>query len=493
MSQSRRIAKNTLILVLSNVITLFMGLFYTSYTTRYLGVENYGIISIALAWVGIYGPLMDMGLGQLVIRDVSRDPSLIDKYIFNMAALKILITPFIIILVVLAANFLNKGDSATISVVYILAISTGIASFSGIFTSAFQSMEKMEYSSIVSVVNGLCMLVGALLAIRLGLSVIGFAYVYLVASLIIFVYSIATYVIKFSRARAALDIVSWPSMFQEALPFGMADLFAGIFGWISSLILAYTMGHEDVGFYMAPYKLIIILNIIPYVVNISLFPVMCRFYLTSGTMMRFLQTRSFRYTALLGLPMGVGTTLLAEKIIILIFGPIFIKSVIVLQVLIWSSVLIFTSSSFYRLLSTSNYQATVTKLMAVCALEAILLNLILIPQLSYVGASLANVASEGTSLVLSMYAASKIGYSLSKSDLAFMVKVAIASAAMGAFILLVKGLAIHLVLLVASSIIFYFIVSFLLGIFDKEDIAIFKSIIYKGAYCGRTTRSPEDF
>jgi O-antigen/teichoic acid export membrane protein len=235
------------------------------------------------------------------------------------------------------------------------------------------------------------------------------------------------------------------------------------------------MGHEAVGIYNVPYRLVIVVNIIPSVVNRSLYPVMRRFYTTSGTMMWFIQTRSFRYMALLGLPMGVGTTLIAERISNILSG--YTESVVVLQILIWSSVLAFTSSSFYRLLNTSTHQATVTKIIAVCALQSVVLNFILIPRLSYVGASLVNVALAVTSLVLSMYAASKIGYSLSKSDLGFIVKVAIASAAMGAFILLAKGLNLLLLLLIASSIIFYFTASFFLGIFDRENIAIFKSIL----------------
>ena len=475
MSQSKIIAKNTVILAISHVINIFIGIFYINYTTRHLGAENYGILSTALAWAGISGPLMDMGLGQLAIRDGSRDPLLIKKYVFNTFALKMLIIPSIIILVSSVVNLLSKGDSATISVVYILVISTGIISFSGIFASAFQSMEKMEYISIGSVVNGLCMLLGALLAIRLGLSVLGFAYVYLITSLTIFVYNIAVYTIKFSRARAAMDIMSWPSMFQEAIPFGLAGFFVAIYGLIGSLILNYFMGPEEVGIYNMPYRLIAVVNIIPSIVNMSLYPVMCRFYTTSGTMMRFVQMKSFRYMALLGLPMGVGTTLIAEGIINILSG--YTESVVVLQILIWSSVLAFTSSSFYRLLNTSNHQATVTKIIAVCALEAVVLNFILIPRLSYVGVSLANVALEVTSLVLSMYAASKIGYSLSKSDLGFIIKVAIASAAMGIFILLLKGLNLHLLLLIASSILFYFTASFLLGIFDREDVEIFKRIL----------------
>jgi O-antigen/teichoic acid export membrane protein len=477
MSSARRIAKNTTLLILSNVTNLVLGFFYAAYAARYLGAGGYGTIAYALALTTIFGVLTDLGLGQLAVREISRDRSLTEKYVSNMVAIKLILVPITILLLIIAANFLGKGDSTSISVVYVLALSTGISAFAGIFATVFQAFEKMEYSSLGSIINGGMMLLGALLAIHLGLDVVGFAYVYLLTSIISLVFNLAVYIVKFFRFRTALDFRSWGSMLRESLPFGLAGLFVAIFSWVSSVMLLYLIGAEAVGWYNAPYRLIIILAIIPSVVNISLFPVMCRFHATSKNMFKFTQQRSFRYMTFLGLPIGVGTTLIADKIIYTIFGSAYANSVIALQILVWSSVLVFTSSSFSRSLSTSNMQLTVTKIMAVCAIENILLNLLLIPKFSYVGACLAAVAAEVTSLGLTIFASSKIGYGPSEGDLIFLVKLFIANAIMSVFIINMRGL--NVFLLIASSAILYFAISYLIKVFDKNDVEIFKNVFRK--------------
>jgi O-antigen/teichoic acid export membrane protein len=478
MSSVRRIAKNTLLLILSNAVNLILGFFYAAYAARYLGAEGYGTIAYALALTSIFGVLMDLGLNQLAIRDVSRDRSLIDKYVFNMAAVKLILILITIVFIAVAANILSKGDSTAVYIVYILALSTSLSSFANIFAVAFQAFEKMEYSSLSSIINGATMLAGALLAIYLGLDALGFAYVYLLTSIIIFIYSISIYALKFFRSRASLDFPFWIHMFEESFPFGLAALFYSIFCWISSVMLSYMSGNEAVGWFNAAYRLIVILAIVPNMVNVSLFPVMCRFYVTSKSMLKYTQQKSFRYLIFLGLPIGVGTTILAGNIIYFIFGSAYANSVLCLQILVWSSVFGFASNSFSRLLATSNRQMTVTKVIAICAIETVLLNLLLIPKISYIGACLAIVAGDITFFVLTILAASKIGYSLSRADLIFIAKLLTASSIMGIFVAYMRDL--NLFIIIPISALLYFATTYLLHVFDKDDIEILKKIFRRG-------------
>lgn len=463
-------------LIISSIINLVLGFFYATYAARYLGVEGYGIIGSSLGLTSIFGSVMEMGLSQLAVREVSRDRQLLDKYVLNMVAIKVILVPITLILIAFTANFISKGSSTSVNVIYILALATSLTAFGNIFNVAFQSFEKMEYSSLNTILNGAVMLSGALLAIYLKMDVVGFAGIYLLTSVAVFTFNLAVYVTKFLSSSASLDLSWWGYVMREALPFGLAAIFVSIFGWISSVMLGSIMGHEAAGLYFAAYRLYIIVAIIPSIVNMSLFPVMCRFYSTSRQMLHFTQQRSFRYMTLLGVPIGVGTTLTADKLINLIFGPAYANSVVVLQILIWSSVLAFSSSNFNRFLTASNRQMAVTKLMAICAGVNILLNLLLIPRFSYIGAAMAMVAAEFVSLVLSAYAASRTGFSLSKDDLKFLAKIILANTVMAAFILPVRDMSIFLIIPSAACV--YFVASCLLfKAFDKDDVELFRSIV----------------
>ena len=72
----QRIAKNTGVLLASQVVSYIIGFFFVMYTARYLGVEGFGILSFALAFTGIFGVFTDLGLHQLTVREVARDKSL---------------------------------------------------------------------------------------------------------------------------------------------------------------------------------------------------------------------------------------------------------------------------------------------------------------------------------------------------------------------------------------------------------------------------------
>jgi O-antigen/teichoic acid export membrane protein len=91
MNTVQRIAKNTGVLLASQIASYILGLFFIMYTARYLGAEGLGILSFALAFTGIFGVFADLGLSTLTIREVARDKSLAGKYLGNVAVMKVIL------------------------------------------------------------------------------------------------------------------------------------------------------------------------------------------------------------------------------------------------------------------------------------------------------------------------------------------------------------------------------------------------------------------
>ena len=107
MSAVRTLAKNTTVLLVANIVTYLLGFFTTLYTARYLGVEGFGILSLALSLTGIFGVFTDLGLTTLTAREVSRDKSLANKYIANTFIIKILLALFTFGLIALVVYILG--------------------------------------------------------------------------------------------------------------------------------------------------------------------------------------------------------------------------------------------------------------------------------------------------------------------------------------------------------------------------------------------------
>ena len=107
MNTVQRIAKNSLFLLASNIISKILGFFYVMYIARYLGAEGFGILSFALAFTGIFSVFSDLGLGSLTVREVARDKSLASKYLGNIAVMKIFLVIITFALLALTINLLS--------------------------------------------------------------------------------------------------------------------------------------------------------------------------------------------------------------------------------------------------------------------------------------------------------------------------------------------------------------------------------------------------
>lgn len=473
MNTVRIVAKNTGVLFVSQIVSHILGFFYIMYTARYLGAEGFGILSFALAFAGIFGVFADLGLRNLTVREVAKEKSLAGKYLGNIVVMKIFLGVITIGLIALTINLLGY-PLQTINVVYLISLSIIFNAFSGMFYSIFQAYEKMEYQSLGQILSSVLMLTGALFAISKKFDILEFASIYFTVNAIILTYAFAVSSWKFVLPKMEIDWGFWKATIKEALPFGLAGIFVTIYYWIDSVMLSLMQGDEVVGWYNAAYRLIVVLLFIPSILNMVIFPAMSRFFITSKDSLRFACEKYFKYMVIVGIPLGVGTTLLADRIILLIFGVEYINSIIALQILVWSSVFIFLGGAFGRLLEASNHQMTITKITGICMVENVFLNLIIIPKFSYIGASVTTVITEFTALILVIIASSKIKYRLSKHNLIDVLKVIVASLLMGILILTLNNF--NLVLLTLLSGIFYFIFLFSLKGFEKEDILLFKSI-----------------
>ena len=65
--------KNTSWLFGEKILRLFLGLFISIWVARYLGPEQFGILSYALSFVGLFTFLATLGLDSIVIRELVKD------------------------------------------------------------------------------------------------------------------------------------------------------------------------------------------------------------------------------------------------------------------------------------------------------------------------------------------------------------------------------------------------------------------------------------
>lgn len=174
--------------------------------------------------------------------------------------------------------------------------------------------------------------------------------------------------------------------------------------------------------------------------------------------------------------MGFGTTLLADKIILLIFGQGYTQSIAALQILIWTMVFTFIGAAFVQLLQSINKQLIITKISIICVIINIIFNLILIPRYSFIGASFATLITEIVLVGYILLISYKLGYGIPHEVvMKNLSKVLVATAIMSIFIWYFKSLSLFP--LIFMGILIYFISLCLVKGIDDDDIFLIKEIL----------------
>lgn len=473
MNTAQKIAKNTSMLLISQILSFLLAFFYTIYYANYLGATGFGVLSLALALAGLLTSFTDLGLTTLTVRDVARDKSLASKYIGNITLIKLFFSIITLLATFLIVQlFVHDQQSAT--VIYIITISLIIGVITGTFSAVFQAYQKMEYQSITTVLNSILMFAGVYIAIYYNSNIMAFALVYLFINLIILIFNTTICLWKFVVPQFELDLKFWKSLILKAYPLAVSGILALIAFKIDIIMLSFIAGNDSTGFYNAAYRLLEALMFIPSVYATSILPVFSKFHINSQESLQFSYFKSFKYFSILGIPIAVGTTLLANEIILLFFKSGYMATVPILQILIWAIPIIFVNYVLGASIISINRQHETMRICFICMVLNIALNLILIPLYGAIGAAVVTVITEFVLVLLYYHLVSK--YLCKIKLLKVLLKPIIASFFMALFIIFVKS-NLFVVIIIATLI--YFTVLILLKSFSESDKEIFKQIMGK--------------
>lgn len=475
MSSARKIVKNSTIYFLANLLYFVLTFFTVMFTARYLGAEGYGILSIALAFSGTFIVIADLGIGTLTTREIAKNKLLTNKFVRNTIPIKIslsIITVFIVFFIAHLGNY----SPITLITIYIASMSIIVGAFPSIFLSIFQAYEKMEYPSLNLILTGIFMFLGTLLIISGGLGVIEFALLNVLVGCIILIYCLIVYTWKISLPKIEFDMIFWEKIIKNSLPFGLISVSGVLYTYLDSIILSLLKPMEVVGWYNVAYRLMIVLLFIPTAFNMAIFPVMSKYFVSAHNSLKLLYEKYFKLMIIIGIPIGFGTTLLANKIIFIIFGSSYANSAIALQILVWTIVFTFAGAPFVQLLQATSREMVITKISMICVVINLVLNIILIPKFSYVGACFATLITEITLVFYIIKISYRISYGIPiKKMFTIIVKVIFSSLVMSVLIIYLKDM--NLLIIIVLSISAYLSTLLVVKGIDRDDVNIIKRVI----------------
>lgn len=402
---ARRVAKNALTPMTTNLVNKGIDFAFAMLMLRLLGPEGAGRFAYAVNLALFFGVITDFGLGVLATREVAKDRSQANRYLTNTALVRVGLSLVALLPMLAVVNLNVRLTPDTVAVIVLLWFSLVPGGIASSLSYLFNAFERFEFPAAVTVIIKVSSTFLAVTTLLLGGGIVGLAAVSVVANL-------ASAGILFYLVKSQLFQPSWQpdlslikAMLREAYPLMVNNLLATIFFRIDVQILQPLKGDEVVGYYNAAYKYIDGLNIIPSNFTLALFPVLARYGVSAKESMIRAYHGALRLLVMVALPIAVGMSLAARELILILGGGAFLPhAMIALQVLVWFLPFSFINSVTQYVLIALNQQRFLTLAFLIGVVFNISANLAFIPAYSYVAAAATTIASEIALLMPFYYA-----------------------------------------------------------------------------------------
>jgi O-antigen/teichoic acid export membrane protein len=294
-----------------------------------------------------------------------------------------------------------------------MVLATAIAScgvlayaVAGPLDSVMIAEERLDLASAMNLLNQAVFIVLGTLLLVLGAGYVGLALASLIAVLAMALASwrLAAGVLRCRFERP--DPRRWQPLLRTSLPFGVIGI-TGVFARrFDTVFMSFVLTDAAVGWYNVPYQLTVMTLLLAQGLAISMYPALIKQYHSGHGSIQGTVQAALRYVLLASLPLAVGGMLLADRIIVVLYGQPFAPAAPVMQVLIWTLPPLFLAEILGRTSSTMHREKQAARASVIRAVMSGVLIVVLVPRFGVMGAAVATLL---TRLVATVQSAVIIG------------------------------------------------------------------------------------
>ena len=386
----RKYLHNSAWMLLEQTLRMFSGVFIGIYMARYLGPEQFGILSYILAISAFFITIARMGMDSVLVRELTTQPESKEKLLgtaFWMMMTASLICYLILLTLTAATNEILEIKILTIIIGTSILFTPGLL-FDYLYQSEIRAKRSTYAKTFALIITSLL----KLLLIYQKSDLLWFGIVSVLEQAVLATFLLVSFITthrfnftnKFSASYAKV-------LFSSAWPIILASLAVLIYMRIDQIMIREMLGLEEVGLYSAAGKLLSAWIVVPYTVSISLLPAIVKLKQDSPKEYEKRLTQIFSATIWLCIIVSLFVTIFGEYLIVLTFGESYRESVAVATLLMWSSVFISIGSISGRYFTVEKMERKIAFRTVFSAIVNVILNFILIPLYGIKGAALATL------------------------------------------------------------------------------------------------------
>ena len=395
--------KDSSIVFLFGAIAAVAGYATRIFLSRSLSVEDFGLFYSALAVIGVVNIVKDLGTNAALIRFipefvVKKQKNKIRQAFYTSIFFQIVVIGFSTVLILVYVDTLSSliFDTTTASTVLVALIFSAL--FSPLFVasqSTFQGLQKMKKYALIEPFRILSALGIMAVLIFIGFGVSGAAFGYMLAAAL-------TSVVFYFLLRREFPEIRGPvfssSMGKQLLNFGAAFLMGSFASYViyyaDTIIITLTRSLTEVGYYQAAASTSQMLWMFAVPMAAVLFPLVSQLHSSQRKKDLTNTVKTFSTVALfLVLPFAIIVFSFPSIVLNLFFGPSFLPAADALRILSVGAVFFSIFYIFQITLLGMGKPWLNTKIIIATSVISLIMNIITVPSMGIIGASLASTTT----------------------------------------------------------------------------------------------------
>ncbi|MDD2899706.1 MAG: flippase [Desulfuromonadaceae bacterium] len=386
-------------LFFDKVLRMGVGLLVNIWVVRYLGPDQFGMLSYAIAFVALFATFATLGLDGIVVRELVRTPDKSREILGSALVLRLIGGAASLVLCVASFLLLRQGDPLGTMLIAVIAAGMVFQAFD-VIDFWFQS--QMRSRNTVIAKNSAFLLAAG---VKIGL-IVSHAPLTMFAwtALLEIILGAIGMIVFFRRSGYHLSELSSTSvrcrhMLSDSWPMVLSGLSIAVYMKIDQIMLGDMAGNSAVGIYTSATKLSEIWYMIPMIVVSSVFPVVIQSKTEDELLYHRRITRLFSLMAALSLLIAVPMSLCSNWVVTVMYGNAYQAAGPVLAIHIWASLFVFYGVAQGPWDLAENLTRLAMVRIVIGATVNILLNYWLIPVYGPLGAAVATVVSQSLAAV----------------------------------------------------------------------------------------------
>lgn len=379
-------------LLSERIIRISVNFLITIYLVRYLGPNNFGLLSYAISYFSIFSSLASLGLENIIVRELVADSNKENVLLGTGFYMRMISSAATIFLIIVAVFF--TGEDAFAAVLILVISSSVIFQSFNVIDYYFQSKVRSKYvvySQFFSFI--IASLIKALL-IYFKAELIYFAITITFESLLLAIGFYFTYKrINVGRLEGRFNFDLAKKLIKDSYPLILSGLVIAVYMKIDQIMIKKMLSDSELGFYASAVKICESFYFIPMTLTTSIFPAIINAKKKGAGIYKLRLQQLYNLTAWISIGIALPLTIFAPQIIALLYGAKFMSAVAVLQIYIWSIIATYLGVASSQFLVAENFTKISFYRTLIGMIINVILNLILIPRIGIIGSAFATLIS----------------------------------------------------------------------------------------------------